>query len=1057
MKGSILKLEIFLVILVLLFSTVGINADNEQSSTEEPSDKIGSIKGSRNNLIAETISFSINEEGVTEEIQDAAISENTNIEDENDVVWDSKFNSHFVGVVDSSDDEGERFIPEGCTNYDTLYPPWDSWDSDRWPNGEGLYSEEGYETGTLYDVFAHAITAAYLPFGVITVTQDVWNDELWTCPESNNYIFTFDYNSWGSASFFGSPVNLGASAALGWVNIFYNIVDVDSGNNLFHYGRKIWSGSDIVIPYTYTWDVDSNVPTGTMYIPEGKEVRFVAGIETVCTSSVVLVDVASGWIRANGKANHINIDQGTPTTPLLRIDPNPPSYDFQNSLRNKLLNWTFNIWNGGINTLTWTISDNKNWITVTPTSGSSTGDVVPIKVQVDTTGLSLGHHTGEITIDSNMENKVGVIEVEIVNAPPKKPSEPSGPSSGDRYTSYDYSTSTIDPEGDQVYYKFDWGNGQSNWLGPYNSGETCEASKSWTYAGIYEVKVKAKDSYGDEGEWSDIKTVTIGQGIPTLDYSVMCNYVDGGPGPAKTVFDIHEDIFFYGEISNMSEGDMLRVDWKKLSSDTVVYSSNFDPLTWSGDGAMWCSFYPSVADNYRCYVYNNNNFMGLGPVFTVTGEIEIYLNEGITCEWVNGWQDHGPKVTEFQLGEEVTFYLEWGPTTFDFRGSTVKYVWHYNNEEWEHEYLIPLDDPDQWRGVWWSNSWEAPQGTGYIEAYWNDVYLGKTNEYTVVNLATPTVETLAAESVSSNSATLKARIIEDGDRTCQGRFRYKAISDSSWVTTDWKGSLSDDDVFSKSISGLDPDKEYGFQAQAKNEIGESEWGEELHFTTNQNNPPEIPSVPTGRSAGRPSGTYDFSTSSTDPDGDQVYYHWKFNDIMFTRQGPYNSGETATMSLVVPSTLGTYEVVVRAEDAHGDFSEYSGPMTFIVSNPPNKPLLNGPSEGIGGESYTYSAKSTEPDGEKVSYYFDWGDGKNSGWTSFVASGTETSKSHTWNRGSFTVKVKARDENGVESDWETIDITMPKNKATLRLLLLDILEKFINKLPIFERILQSLLQL
>ncbi|GAG87737.1 unnamed protein product [marine sediment metagenome] len=45
------------------------------------------------------------------------------------------------------------------------------------------------------------------------------------------------------------------------------------------------------------------------------------------------------------------------------------------------------------------------------------------------------------------------------NLPPDKPDKPSGESSGKPGVSYVYSSSAIDPDGDQIYYKFDWGDG----------------------------------------------------------------------------------------------------------------------------------------------------------------------------------------------------------------------------------------------------------------------------------------------------------------------------------------------------------------------------------------------------------------------------------------------------------------------------------------------------------------------------------------------------------------------------------------------------------------------
>ena len=90
------------------------------------------------------------------------------------------------------------------------------------------------------------------------------------------------------------------------------------------------------------------------------------------------------------------------------------------------------------------------------------------------------------------------------NNRPNKPSRPSGPTSGKSGTEYVFTSSATDPDGDQLYYLFDWGGGfTSFWLGPYESGEECSASHVWFEIGNYEVKVKAQDSKGAESDWSD--------------------------------------------------------------------------------------------------------------------------------------------------------------------------------------------------------------------------------------------------------------------------------------------------------------------------------------------------------------------------------------------------------------------------------------------------------------------------------------------------------------------------------------------------------------------------
>ena len=90
------------------------------------------------------------------------------------------------------------------------------------------------------------------------------------------------------------------------------------------------------------------------------------------------------------------------------------------------------------------------------------------------------------------------------NHPPEKPAKPSGPANGESGTIYTYTSSVTDPEQNQVYYLFEWGDeSDSGWTGPYDSGYKESASHSWKEDGKYQIKVRAKDSNGVQSEWSD--------------------------------------------------------------------------------------------------------------------------------------------------------------------------------------------------------------------------------------------------------------------------------------------------------------------------------------------------------------------------------------------------------------------------------------------------------------------------------------------------------------------------------------------------------------------------
>ena len=61
-------------------------------------------------------------------------------------------------------------------------------------------------------------------------------------------------------------------------------------------------------------------------------------------------------------------------------------------------NGTLEVWNSGIGTINWTLSDDASWLSENSTSGSSTGEHDTVAVSVDTAGMSAGNYSANITI-----------------------------------------------------------------------------------------------------------------------------------------------------------------------------------------------------------------------------------------------------------------------------------------------------------------------------------------------------------------------------------------------------------------------------------------------------------------------------------------------------------------------------------------------------------------------------------------------------------------------------------------------------------------------------------
>ena len=96
----------------------------------------------------------------------------------------------------------------------------------------------------------------------------------------------------------------------------------------------------------------------------------------------------------------------------------------------------------------------------------------------------------------------------------------------------------------------------------------------------------------------------------------------------------------------------------------------------------------------------------------------------------------------------------------------------------------------------------------------------------------------------------------------------------------------------------------------------------------------------------------------------------------------------------------------------------------LNNPPTRPTLTGPTSGETGTTYTYTATSTDPEGDNIIYCFDWGDGTSIFCTNPFPSGQTASVTHTWTTdGTYTITCKASDPTGAESEPATLTVSMP----------------------------------
>jgi len=95
-----------------------------------------------------------------------------------------------------------------------------------------------------------------------------------------------------------------------------------------------------------------------------------------------------------------------------------------------------------------------------------------------------------------------------------------------------------------------------------------------------------------------------------------------------------------------------------------------------------------------------------------------------------------------------------------------------------------------------------------------------------------------------------------------------------------------------------------------------------------------------------------------------------------------------------------------------------------NSPPEAPTITGESNGKKDVEYVYNISTSDPQGQQVYYFIEWGDDSDSGWIGPYDSGQGITASHTWSStGDFTIRVKAKDTQDEESEWGILPVTMP----------------------------------
>ncbi len=193
----------------------------------------------------------------------------------------------------------------------------------------------------------------------------------------------------------------------------------------------------------------------------------------------------------------------------------------------------------------------------------------------------------------------------------------------------------------------------------------------------------------------------------------------------------------------------------------------------------------------------------------------------------------------------------------------------------------------------------------------------------------------------------------------------------------------------------------------------------------------------------PGETIIFNASeSNDPDGYIKLYEWDWdNDGVFDYKN-YSS----PIAKHIFEEKGYYPVTLRVKD--NNFSNNTISKIIRVGNdPPNPPIIDGQKSGKIRVEYEYKFLVFDSNNDSMYLRIDWGNGTPEPWLGPYGSGETVRFFHSWNeKGNYTIQGQSKDIYGKESNWATLEVTMPKAYNPIWWL-----NNLLDRFPLLQRLL------
>lgn len=247
--------------------------------------------------------------------------------------------------------------------------------------------------------------------------------------------------------------------------------------------------------------------------------------------------------------------------------------------------------------------------------------------------------TAQLKYYSNIQEEIITLEtsttLRVYIGTPSTPRRPEGCTSGYVDSYYTYNTSTKTPDGDSIYYQFDWNDGSSDIIGPYPSDINVSASHAWDSEGTYNVTVRAKDSsYELWSDWSSILTMSIssspggGGGGGPGEFHVLSPRLfiwNGSDYVEEVVFDIHgeSDVTVCHTIKQLlvSEDDLYSLSLRELNESlshidyVKLYAVDTEGMMY--ENHLIHAIHSELGNVKQLLKFDDGNRVNLGPSQTI--------------------------------------------------------------------------------------------------------------------------------------------------------------------------------------------------------------------------------------------------------------------------------------------------------------------------------------------------------------------------------------------------------------------------------------------------------